>query len=61
MILCLFDHLFNPLTITSICQIKNDVRIYFDSETYVIVFNAQAYDVAATINQAIKDFHDNKT
>jgi hypothetical protein len=59
MILNLFDHLFNPLMITHMRQDKNDVWIYFPDGS-IEIENAQVYDIAATINQAIKDFHDNK-
>jgi len=61
MILNLFDHLFNPLTITTVTQYdETTVHIYFDNDYHLEIENAQVYDVAATINQAIKDFHDNK-
>ena len=60
MILYLFNHYFNPLTITTVTEDGNDIRIWFDSDYYLTVRNAKIYDVAATINSAIEDFYKGK-
>jgi hypothetical protein len=60
MIVFLFDYYFNPLTITTIKQVRNDTLLTFASGEIILIPKAQAYDVAASINSAIEDFHKGK-
>jgi hypothetical protein len=60
MIVFLFDYYFNPLTITTLTEERNHVFIYFSDESFLTIRNAKIYDVAATINSAIEDFHKGK-
>ena len=57
MILYLFGFYFNPLAITVINQDSNNVKIWFDGDYHLVVNNANVYDVASMINEAIKEFN----
>ena len=60
MIVFLFDYYFNPLTITTIKQVRNDTLLTFASGEIILIPKAHVYDVAASINSAIEDFHKGK-
>jgi hydroxylamine reductase (hybrid-cluster protein) len=57
MIVFLFNCYFNPLTITTLEQNGHDVIIWFNNDARITIKKAHTYDVAATINSAIEDFH----
>ena len=56
MIVYLFDMYFNPLLIQNITQSEDDVLLWFSDTFFLRVTNAKIYDVAASINAAIKEF-----
>jgi hypothetical protein len=57
MILNLFGFYFNPLRITYLTQQGNYVYIHFGDNHHLAISNAQIYDVASIINEAIKEFN----
>lgn len=56
MIIYLFGFYFNPLTITNIKQVGDNVLISFTSGELIGVDNARIHDVATMINEYIKKF-----
>jgi hypothetical protein len=60
MIVFLFDYYFNPLQVRELTQHDNDVKVWFGNVHHITIRNAKIYDVAASINSAIEDFHKGK-
>lgn len=57
MIIQIDDNYFNPLTITELVQMDNDVYVWFGTDHCIPFKNWKITDLAAEINRCIEMFH----